>query len=249
MADWIAGVDGCRKGWVAAFLDLDSGLFEVRVAATFTDVVDAPEAPRVVAVDIPIGLPDRIEGPGRAAERAVRRRLGARRSSVFSMPSRSAAEAYPNGYGAVCRLARATSHPARAISRQGFHILPKVLEVDRLLRARPALISAVFEVHPEAAFWCLNGDEPLQHAKSTGEGERERERLLLANGIPTAMLGPPPAGARRDDLIDALAGVAVARAIASGHGRPHPDRFERDAHGLPIAIWTYHSKAATPSAG
>ena len=46
-----------------------------------------------IAIDMPIGLPDRIDGSGRAAERAVRPLLGARQSSVFTIPARAAIEA------------------------------------------------------------------------------------------------------------------------------------------------------------
>ena len=38
--------------------------------------------------------------------------------------------------------------------------------------------------------------------------------------------------------------IAVARAIANGRGVPYPDPPERDAHGLPAAIWTLPSSEA-----
>jgi predicted RNase H-like nuclease len=39
-------------------------------------------------------------------------------------------------------------------------------------------------------------------------------------------------------VLDALACAAVARRIAAGVARPFPDPPERDAFGLPMAIWT-----------
>ena len=54
---WLAGVDGCRSGWVAAFVRPTGGDARVRVVPRFADVLGAPEAPTIVAVDIPIGLP------------------------------------------------------------------------------------------------------------------------------------------------------------------------------------------------
>ena len=58
---WIAGLDGCRTGWVAALMRLDGPeLLRVRIAGTVAEIADAPEAPTVIAVDIPIGLPERI---------------------------------------------------------------------------------------------------------------------------------------------------------------------------------------------
>jgi predicted RNase H-like nuclease len=49
--------------------------------------------------------------------------------------------------------------------------------------------------------------------------------------------GAPPEGAVRDDLLDALACAAIALRIHRGLARPFPDPPERDACGLPMAIW------------
>jgi predicted RNase H-like nuclease len=47
----------------------------------------------------------------------------------------------------------------------------------------------------------------------------------------------PPKGAGPDDLLDALACAAIARRIHEGSARPFPDPPDRDAFGLPMAIW------------
>src|SRR3982074_587064 len=115
---WLAGVDGCRPGWVVAFAQaFDSGM-HVRIVPRFADVLAAPEAPSIVAVDIPIGLPERAGPGGRAAEHAVRPLLGARQSSVFSVPSRAALATAD--YGQACRIAFASSEPPRKVSKQLF---------------------------------------------------------------------------------------------------------------------------------
>jgi predicted RNase H-like nuclease len=88
--DWLAGVDGCPNGWLVAFLLPVAGMVRVRILPHFAEVLAAPEAPSVIAVDIPIGLPERVGPGGRAAENAVRPLLGMRQSSVFSVPSRDA---------------------------------------------------------------------------------------------------------------------------------------------------------------
>jgi predicted RNase H-like nuclease len=85
---WLAGVDGCPAGWIAAFVRADGGEVRIEIAPRFADLL--AQAPALVAVDIPIGLPERVGHGGRAAESAVRPLLGARQSSVFSVPSRSA---------------------------------------------------------------------------------------------------------------------------------------------------------------
>lgn len=241
---WVAGVDGCRAGWVAALAPVGGTAAPlVRIMPTLSAVLDAPEVPAVVAVDIPIGLPSRIVGPGRSPEQLVRPLLGARQSSVFSIPARAAVEA-PD-HAEACRIALKTSEPPRKVSIQSFGIFPKIREADALLRARPADAARVYEVHPEVAFWTMNGEAALTEPKKVknrpyAPGLALRRELLAAAGLPRAMTeAAPPRGAGEDDLLDALAGLVVALKIAQGRGRPYPDPPERDAYGLPVAIWTY----------
>src|SRR5438094_1896932 len=104
---WLAGVDGCRAGWVAALVRAEGEEVRVRVVPRFADVADAPEAPDVIAVDVPIGLPDRLGIGGRGPEAAVRPLLGARQSSVFSVPSRPAIHA--EDFAEACRIGLQTS--------------------------------------------------------------------------------------------------------------------------------------------
>ena len=83
---WLVGVDGCRAGWIVAFVRPAGGEVRLRIVPRFADVLASREAPAVIAVDMPIGLPERTGLGGRAAENAVRPLLGARQSSVFSVP-------------------------------------------------------------------------------------------------------------------------------------------------------------------
>jgi len=238
---WLAGVDGCPSGWVVAFVQADRPEVRVRVVPRFADVLAAPETPAIIAIDIPIGLPERAGHGGRAAERAVRPLLGARQSSVFSVPSRAAIAA--QDYREACRIALLTSEPPRKVSKQLFMLAPKIREVDAALRADPALARHVFEVHPELAFWRLNGGAALSEPKKVKSRPYEvglalRRRLLVSAGLPAmAVEAAPPKGAGPDDLIDALACAAIARRIHAGLARPFPDPPERDAFGLTMAIW------------
>jgi predicted RNase H-like nuclease len=238
---WLAGVDGCRAGWVVAFVRPAGGEARVDVLPRFTDVLVAPEPPAIIAVDIPIGLPQRVGHGGRAAENAIRPLLGARHSSVFSVPSRAAMAA--EDYRQACAIALATSQPPRKISKQLFMIAPKIREVDACLLADRTAAARVFEVHPELAFWRLNGERPLDEPKKVKgrcyePGLLLRRRLLVQAGLPAAVVnGAPPKGAAADDLLDALACAAIARRIRAGLARPFPDPPEHDAFGLPMAIW------------
>lgn len=238
---WLAGVDGCAGGWIAALVRPQGGEVRLAVVPRFADVLARPEAPAVVAVDMPIGLPERTGQGGRAAENCVRPLLGARQSSVFSVPSRAAIGA--TDYGEACRVALATSDPPRKVSKQLFNIAAKIREVDELLRALPEPSARVYEVHPELAFWRLNGERPLAEPKKVKSRPYEpglalRRRLLIAAGLPEpAVNAPPPARTAADDLLDALACAAIARRIHAGVARPFPDPPPCDRFGLPMAIW------------
>ena len=238
---WLAGVDGCRSGWIAAFVRSAGEETRVRIVPRFADVLAAPEAPAIVAVDIPIGLPDRIGPDGRGPERAIRPLLGARQSSVFSVPPRAAI--FAADFGAACAAALAASEPPRKVSKQLFMIAPKIREVDVLLRADAACIGRVHEVHPELAFWRLNGEHALDQPKKVKgvcyePGLAQRRGLLVAAGLPaSAVMSAPPKGAGADDLLDALACAAIARRLHAGTARPFPDPPGRDGYGLTVAIW------------
>jgi predicted RNase H-like nuclease len=238
---WLAGVDGCPGGWIAAFVRPAGGSGIIAVFPDFADVLAATQAPAVFAVDVPIGLPERTGHGGRAAENAVRPLLGARQSSVFSVPSRAAIEAAD--YATACRVALSSSDPPRKVSKQLFNIAPKIREVDAALRADSALVARVYEVHPELAFWRLNGAQPLGEPKKVksrphAPGLALRRRLLRAAGLPRELIdAAPPKGAAADDLLDALACAAIARRIHAGIARPFPDPPPCDTYGLPMAIW------------
>jgi len=236
---WLAGVDGCPVGWIVAFVQGEE--VRVRIVPRFADITEAPEAPAIIAVDIPIGLPDRIGPDGRGPERAVRPLLGQRQSSVFSVPARPAI--YAPDYRAACTAALATSEPPRAVSKQLYMITPKIREVDTLLREDPSLVDRAHESHPEVAFWRLNGDRALAEPKKVKgtpypPGLALRRALLVAAGLPAPVVeAKPPRGAGPDDLLDALACATVARRIQAGQAQAFPATPGRDAFGLPMAIW------------
>src|ERR671936_946827 len=87
---WLAGVDGCVGGWVVALADRNLTDISLGQIASLAELFPDGEGPRLAAVDIPIGLPEQTGAKGRTPERLVRPLLGARQSSVFSIPSRAA---------------------------------------------------------------------------------------------------------------------------------------------------------------
>jgi predicted RNase H-like nuclease len=238
---WLAGVDGYLSGWVIAFVRPTGNEVHVRTVARFADLLTLPERPSVIAIDIPIGLPARSGSGARIAESTVRPLLGDRQSSVFSVPARAAI--YAPDYREACRIAVERSDPPRKVSKQLFLIAPKIREVDACLRTDAALAQRVFEVHPELAFWRLNGERALIVPKKLKRRYYEpgltlrRHLLIKAGFLAAAVEADPPKGAGADDLLDALACAAMARRLHAGIARPFPDPPQRDAFALPMAIW------------
>ena len=249
----LVGVDGCKAGWIA--VGRASGMApSVGVFATFTALLASLPENAVIAVDMPIGLPEFSGRGGRGPEALARPLLGARQSSVFSIPSRAALYAETNDFTTIeawyaahiraSAVALTTSDPPRGVSIQAFGIFAKIREIDALLIARPDLRGRVYESHPEVAFRRLNGDQAMQLPKKIKgsikpAGMAERKALLCRHGYETGFLDqPPPRGAAADDFLDAAAMMLIAGRIASGEARPLPDPPGRDSFGIPVAIWS-----------
>ena len=145
----VIGVDGCRGGWICIALRCaDDPSPQWWVSAEFEEILARwPTADRVL-VDIPVGLLD--AGPERRSPDVLARRAlgGKRASSVFNAPIRPVLDA-PDYAAANARSRRLTG---RGLSRQSWAIVPKIRQVDRLLRSRPEWIGRVREVHPDLSF-------------------------------------------------------------------------------------------------
>ncbi len=249
----LAGVDGCKAGWIAV-QSAPGASPTVSVFASFEALLDALPADATVAVDMPIGLPDSSQKGGRGPEALVRALLGARQSSVFSIPSRAAIyadtsdfttiEAWYEAHRRASEIAKTTSDPPRGVSIQAFGIFAKIREIDALLIARPELRDRVFESHPEVAFCRLNGENPMALPKKikgavNPAGMDERKALLCLHGYDKGFLDQsPPKGAASDDFLDAAVMMLIARRIASGEAKPFPNPPLADGFGIPVAIWT-----------
>jgi predicted RNase H-like nuclease len=247
----IAGADGCKAGWIAA-IGRPNAEPEVRVFASIAALLDSLPGDAIVAVDMPIGLPDFTHHGGRGPERVVRPLIGERQSSVFSIPSRAAVYAFTEpfttierwyeGHRIASEVARGTSDPPRGVSIQAFGIFSKIREIDGLLQARPELRPRVIESHPEVAFWRLNGGAAMRIPKKVQglvnpAGMSERRELLMALGLPAAFASRlPPNGAYADDFLDACALLFVAARHARGETISFPDPPGLDSYGIPVAI-------------
>ena len=200
----VLGVDGCRGGWLAADLADDN-----HVSWEWTDDIGGllRRPADVVAIDIPIGLP---EDGVRACDVQARLALGRRGVTVFSAPVRSVLD---SGTYAEARAVLAAAGGS-SMSAQAFGIVAAVRQVDvHITRADEA---RVVEAHPELAF-ALMGDRSPLPGKRTVDGVALR-RQLLDTWLPdsTSVIAAAPSRARPDDVLDALACAWVARRWRAG---------------------------------
>jgi len=222
----VVGVDGCPGGWVAILLS-EGVVAGAAFAARFGELLAAIPAGALVAVDIPIGLPER---GWRKADAAARQFLRGQASSVFSTPPRPVVEAAT--YQEANRRCRELT--GQGLSRQAFALAGKILDVDR---SRAQVGARLYEVHPEVSFRAL-ATTPLQAGKRTWVGHLQRRVLLERAGIVVpADLGSAGHMAGVDDVLDAAVAAWSAQRIAAGIARSLPDPPERDTEGRAVAIW------------
>jgi predicted RNase H-like nuclease len=207
MSKLVAGVDGCKRGWVAVVL-VDGRFREARllegVEATFAELADMER----IAIDVPIGY-----GP-READGLARERVGG--SSVFTIPEREKFDApFAEGGG---------------ISAQSHALGDRIRHVTGLAAGDQRFR----EVHPELCFTAMNGMRRLKYRKKSAGGAFERLGLLRKHGI---NIDPGTLGAVAtvplDDLLDA---AACAWTAARDDAISLPDPPE-DRDGLAVAIW------------
>lgn len=228
----VAGVDGCRGGWVVARTSTATGApVEVSVHPTLDDVVAALATGHLaaLAVDMPIGLP--ADG-ARSADRAARALLGPRRSSLFPTPPFAVLGA--TDHADANERSRAAC--GKGMSIQAFHLLPKMRELARLVH--PDLQPRLAEVHPETSFAVLRG-APCAHPKATPAGHDERITALrgaIAESSLDAAVHTRLRGAQVDDVLDAIVAAWTARRIALGSALILGDPEQRDERGLRCTI-------------
>jgi predicted RNase H-like nuclease len=231
------GADGCKAGWLAVGITERDG-WSVDVFPSAVSLWERHREASLILIDIPIGL--REKGPQeRLCDTMARNLLGPRASSVFPAPCRGALSA--GSYQEASRRNLELTG-TRKLSRQSWAIASKIRQVDELLAHDDVARRKIREVHPEVLFWGLAG-RPMAHPKRSGEGFRERKRVLQsvcaqADDIVTGALTRNYKGVAGDDILDALSAAVTARLGREGL-RSIPEQPERDARGLPMEIVYY----------
>ena len=224
----IAGVDGCRSGWLMVEARFDLSVAELRLAPNWHDLKSTA---RIVAVDMPIGL---SRDGVRQCEVEARTLIAPHGSRVFRTLPRESLKFAQEKWKEANQWSK--SQGFGGISKQIWNIRPKIKEIDRAIV--PADQRRVLEAHPELAFARLNGGTALD-SKHSAAGLAVRKRLLLRAGFTNLdewLQRLRGNGAKADDLYDACVLVLTARNHLRGEGKFVPRVEQRDSRGLRMAI-------------
>ena len=236
---WVAGVDGCKKGWFLVSRELEIGTIRYRRIDNLGEVFEQPEDPRFVAVDIPIGLLSHGRKGGRECDKKAREILGKPRSnSIFSAPVRAALNYFD--YPSALRANRASSPESVGISQQCFGLFPKMREADELVT--PELQKRIREVHPELCFFELNEHRPMKYGKKHrgGLGLRERRELLCKEDFSTVIndaTASPRSEIAEDDILDACVAYWTAERIHQSIATCIRENPSKDERGFRMEMW------------
>lgn len=227
------GIDGCPIGWLCLQLELSDGRISAVVCRSASEIAKEFSSAQIIAVDIPIGLPEK---GSRECDHLSRVLLKRRAGSVFPAPLREclAAKTWEDACAIRYRV------EGKKFSKQSAALIPKICEIDQFLSKHEELRAIVREVHPELSFRGWNNNEPMRYSKRTRFGKDER-RLLISHffgedSFQTVRDLFKYRDVRSDDILDAFAALWTANRIYRGEEVSIPDVISYDSVGLPMQI-------------
>ena len=208
-AEAVLGVDGCPGGWIGALVRDSAVTWMVLPDAKAILSVDAA----VIAIDIPIGLPEAGDGYRRGADLEAREflRPWSAANAVFFTPVRPVVAA--RTYLEANSLSRELT--GKGLSKQTWNICDRIALVDDALGDSPD--ARVVEAHPEVSFRLL--DETIHTSKRTARGCGQRISALSSCFNMTEPLADVPVGPGLDDCLDACAAAWSAQRWLAGSAR------------------------------
>ena len=228
--DAFLGVDGCPGGWIGALVRGRSVEWLLLPDAVAILAVPA----RVIAIDIPIGLPEPGADFRRVADMSAREflRPWAASHSVFFTPVRRVVAA--GTYAEANSLSRELT--GKGLSKQTWNICDRIALVDDALGDPPD--ARVIEVHPEVSFRLL--DAGINVSKKSARGVGQRISALGSFVNITEPLADVPLGPGLDDCLDACVAAWTAQRWMTGDaevfGLDPGACTATDARGRPMRI-------------
>ena len=228
------GIDGCRKGWIAAILD--NGNLRIERYKTVLDIIREFPTADAYLIDMAIGLPERIEEAKKRPDKVARKELGKHGSTVFPIPCRQAIMVDSKDPQAVVKMRELNRFVLeKSLSSQSINIIPKIRELDEFLDDHREYKNVICESHPELCFARLNC-KALMTNKKTADGLEER-RSILEKYIEKGMMDGIQVRAKElrcmpDDIMDSVCLAVSAALKAHGMCETIPKEPETDARGL-----------------
>ncbi|MFO7928143.1 MAG: DUF429 domain-containing protein, partial [Candidatus Humimicrobiaceae bacterium] len=159
------GVDGCKGGWIAAILSSSS--LEVKLYKDVGSLWCENKDASLILVDIPICLTDTGV---RQCDILARKMLDKnRKPSIFNPPAKKAL--YAGSYREACAINKEVT--GKKISKQTWNLIPKIKEVNKLIRKHPEAVKILKESHPEVCFMALS-KKRIKYSKKNILGIKER---------------------------------------------------------------------------
>ena len=202
------GIDGCSKGWIAAILDY--GQLRIKRYKTLSEIIDANPLPATFLIDMPIGLPEKLQAKDQ------------NREATGKLQKETNEEILK-----------------KSLSKQSISIIPKIKEVDDFLQTHKEYKDILCESHPELCFARLKGSV-LQTKKSSAVGVTERsgilskhikdERLEFVYNLAKELECKP------DDILDAACLAVTAAFKVHSMTETILGKTEKDAKELPMQM-------------
>ena len=240
------GVDGCKSGWIACVLDHG----ELRIARydSIETLVNAYPKFDAFLIDMAIGL--RTSADQVRPDDHARKELGAKASSIFTIPCRQAV------YAPTVEEQKQVNIKVlgKSLTKQTISIIPKIREMDEFLKKYPEYKNRILESHPEVAFSRLNGSVVMTRKKERiGFSERAN---ILKKYLPEESLFGMWDLAREfkcnpDDLLDAACLAVTAALSAKDMCETVPENPEpkQDDEGLYMKMTVPRKCVASSSKG
>ncbi len=237
----VAGIDGCKQGWI--MIKYDQTKYSFGVYDYIEPLIEAhPDLQRIL-IDMPIGLSS-LSHP-RTIEQKLRGELIPRQATVFNPPCRAALSAANYEAAKLKNIAV----EGKSLSIQSYFIQAKIKEIDEFLVHKSPQLD-ILESHPEFCFKYLNAAEKvILSKKATAAGAQERLALLknydqrlekLYHDILAQTLRKQ---VKKDDILDAMCLVLVNQLAGESQLHYLQDENSEDERKLSIGIAYYRAPA------
>jgi len=236
MISWnIAGIDGCRYGWI--LVTFINGKYSVEIHRTITELIHSHSDLHRILIDIPMGLATSLYP--RSIDGTLRKVMGKRGTTVFNAPCKAAV--YEEDFEKAKQLNIEVE--GKSLSIQTLNIKKKIKEVDQYLSQNSSTIE-IIESHPELCFAYLKGGI-LNTKKSTTEGINERLDILqkynkeLPHLYKKSLKQFKRKDVKPDDIVDAMCLCLVNQKAGKKNLSFITDYYKQSEDGikLRVAYW------------